>query len=170
MKSLRKIFLGAAIGALLSLGTAVAGDVGVNAWHYQPSLVGNWQFVMTVRFDAPDCTTAEPIPFGPNPFPGLITYHDGGTLNEYASRSPVSVRSTGFGAWKQTGKRSYRARYTFMEFDPNGLLWRTMVVESDIKLNKKSDGYTGVNRLVSTDISGNAVNICATVEGVRFET
>ena len=169
MKSSRNIGLAAAIGVLLSLGTATAGNSGNNGWHSNRSLDGTWQFVMTVRFNAPDCATSDPIPFGPNPFPGLISYHEGGTLNEFASRSPSSVRSTGFGAWERTGRNQYVARYTFMEFDTTGALWRTMVIQSEIKLDRNGENYTGVNRLQLTDTAGTALNFCATVEGVRFE-
>ena len=167
MKTLRKTGLAAALGVLLSLGAAMAGN---NDWHYDRSLDGTWQFVMTVRFDAPDCTTAPVIPFGPNPFPGLISYHEGGTLNEFASRSSPSIRSTGFGAWERTGKNKYVARYTFMEFDAEGALWRTMVIRSEIKLDRKGENYTAVNRLELTDHnSGSVMKICGTVEGARFE-
>jgi hypothetical protein len=166
MKTLKKIGIGTALGALLSLGTAMADD---NGWNSPPPIVGTWQFEMTVRFDAPDCPNSPQVPFGPNPFPALISYHEGGTLNEYGSRSPVSVRSTGFGAWKRVGSNRYKAVDTFMEFDPNGLLWRTMVIKSELKLNKKGNKYTGINRLELTDISGNVLNFCATVEAVRLE-
>ena len=169
MTRLKKLFLGTAIGGLLSLGTALAGDNVSTAWFAQPTLVGTWQFDMTVRFNAPDCSTAEIVPFGPNPFPALISYHEGGTLSEFGSRSPSSVRSTGFGSWKRTGKTQYKARDTFMEFDANGLLWRTMVIDSNIRLDRHGNRYTAVNRLEMTDVSGNAVNFCATVEAVRFD-
>jgi hypothetical protein len=165
MKTLRKICLGAVFGAVLSLGSAVALANGSNS---PPTIVGTWQFEMTVRVDAPDCPNSPQIPFGPNPFPALISYHEGGTLNEYGSRSPPSVRSTGFGAWKKTGSKKYKAVDTFMEFDSNGLLWRTMVIKSELRLNNKGNKYSGINRLELTDVSGNVLKFCATVEAVRF--
>ena len=168
MNTLKKMFLGTAIGSILAFGTALAGANGPAAWAYAPSLVGTWQFVMTVRNNAPDCTTAEAIGFGPNPFPALVSFHEGGTMNEFASRSSPAVRSTGFGSWKQTGAFRYKARHTFMEFDVNGLLWRTMVIESNIHLAKTGKTYDGISRLELTDVSGNAVNFCATVDAVRF--
>jgi hypothetical protein len=169
MKTVIRMFLGTAIGSVLALGSALAGSNDSSAWHNEPSLVGTWQFVMTVRADAPDCTTAEPIAFGPNPFPALASFHEGGTMSEFASRTPPSVRSTGFGGWKQTGQYRYRERHTFMEFDPNGLFWRTMVIESNIRLAKKGNSYDAVGRLELTDISGNVVNFCATFEATRFK-
>jgi hypothetical protein len=169
MKTVKRMFLGTLIGSCLVLGSALAGSESPSTWHYAPSLVGTWQFEMTVRNNAPDCTTSEPIAFGPNPFPALISYHEGGTLNEFASRTSPAVRSTGFGSWKQTGSNRYKERHTFMEFDPNGLLWRTMVIESNIRLSKNGNAYDAVMRLELTDISGNVVNFCATAEAVRFK-
>ena len=101
--------------------------------------------------------------------PALIAFHQGGTLNEYASRTPPSVRTTGFDSWKQTGLYAYKARHTFMEFDVNGALWRTMVIEHKVTLGRKGNNYTSVGRLELTDISGNVLKFCATVEAVRFK-
>ena len=168
MNNLTRVCLGAALGSVLVLGTALAGGNDSKPWHHEPSLVGTWQFEMTVRFDAPDCTTAEEIPFGPNPFPALASFHEGGTMTEYASRTPPSVRTTGFGSWEQTGRYRYKARHTFMEFDANGALWRNMVIESDIRLARNDETYDAVARLALTDVSGNVLNFCATIDAVRF--
>jgi hypothetical protein len=165
MKTLRKILAGVVPGAMLAFGSALALDGEVPE---KPSLAGTWEYVMTVRLDAADCTTSEPITFGPNPFPALVSFHEGGTMNEYASRTPPTIRTTAFGSWKQVGKYSYKARHTFMEFDANGLLWRNMVIESKIHLGKHGNKYKGEARLQLTDVSGNVLRFCATTEGVRF--
>ena len=166
MKILKKVVLGTACGAILALGSAAA----VGGSSTDPSLVGTWEYVMTVRLDAPDCTSSEPIPFGPNPFPALASFHEGGTMSEYASRTPPTIRTTGFGSWKQVGKNRYKARHTFMEFESNGLLWRTMVIESKIHLGEHGGQYKAEGRLELTDVSGNVLNFCATMDGVRFGT
>jgi hypothetical protein len=168
MKPLKKMFGGTSIGIVLALASASVSAEDANGGAHAPSLVGTWQIEMTVRLDAADCSTSELLPYPPNPFPGLISFHEGGTLSEYASRSPPSVRSSGFGSWKQVGKYRYKARRTFMEFDPNGLLWRTMVIESQIQLGKYGSKYKEVSRLEMTDVSGNVLNFCATIEGARF--
>jgi hypothetical protein len=169
MKTLRRVFLGTALGAALALGSARAGsDVSTASWDAL-SLVGTWQFEMTVRFEAEDCTTSAEIPFGPNPFPGLVSFHQGGTLSEYGSRTPPGVRTTGFGSWKRTGLYKYKARHTFMEFDVDGALSRTMVIEQTLNLSKKGNDYTAVGRLELTDVSGNVTRLCTTIEGARFK-
>lgn len=168
MKTLKQMSRATTIGALLVFGSVQAGTGDGAAVSAEPSLVGTWQFVMTVRNDAPDCATSEPITFGPNPFPALVSFHEGGTLNEFASRAPPSTRTTGFGSWKKMGKLQYRERHTFMEFDANGFLWRTMVIRSRIKLGTHGNKYQAVGRLALTDISGNVINLCATFDGNRF--
>jgi len=168
MNTFRKNLFAITVGVLLAGATALADFAGSSGWRMDSTLVGTWQFEMTVRADASDCTTATPIPFGPNPFPALVSFHEGGTLNEYASRSSPSIRSTGFGSWEQSGRHRYDARYTFMEFDANGLLWRTMVIKSNIRLENNGEQYTAVSRLELTDVSGNVLNFCATANGARF--
>ncbi|HNP37379.1 MAG TPA: hypothetical protein PKK10_16145 [Woeseiaceae bacterium] len=168
MKSMRKMMAAIAAVAVLVCGPAMASGGEKYDSSNGPMLVGTWQYDMTVRFDMPDCKNSAMIPFGPNPFPGMASYHEGGTMTEFASRSPSSVRSTGFGVWKKTGKNRYRSRFTFQEFDANGLLWRTMVISSKIYMSKNSKKYEAVSRLELTDISGNVLNFCATIDANRF--
>ena len=56
MKTLKKMLAGLVPGALMSLvpALATAGDMTVG--EEVPSLVGTWEYVMTVRADAADCT------------------------------------------------------------------------------------------------------------------
>lgn len=169
MKTTRNRCLGTAAGAALVLASASAALAGSTISADEPSLVGTWQYEMTVRLDSPDCATSEPIDFGPNPFPALASFHAGGTMNDYASRTPPTIRTTSFGSWKQVGTYRYKARHTFMEFDANGLLWRNMVIESKIHLGKYGSQYKAEGRLELTDVSGNVLKFCATMEGVRFE-
>ena len=132
------------------------------------ALVGAWQVEVTVRRDAPDCTVSTPVPFGPNPFPSLNTFHAGGTMSETGSRSSPAMRSPGHGVWQRTGHRTYETRYTFQGFDANGLLATNMDIRSAITLARDSQTFTGVGRLLFSDISGNVQPFCATLEGVRF--
>jgi hypothetical protein len=170
MKTLRKTSIAAGIGAALALGTALAASSGPTVWTNGPTLVGTWRFEMTVRVDAEDCSTSEPITFGPNPFPGLASFHEGGTMTEYASRTGPSIRTTGFGSWEQTALYRYEARHTFMEFDETGALWRNMEIESKIVVGSLyGNHYKAVSRLRLSDVSGNVVKLCATIEGDRLK-
>ena len=134
----------------------------------RPTIVGTWQVEVTVRVHAADCTTAAPVPFGPNPFPSLNTFHRGGTVSETGSRSPPSLRGPGHGVWKRTGTQTFSSRFTFQGFDANGFLATNMDVRSDYTVSADGGTLEGVSRLQFSDVSGNVVPFCATLQGVRF--
>lgn len=158
------------ISAALMTGGAMAQDGRPEGWppEQASTIVGAWQVEVTVRFNAPDCTSSSPVPFGPNPFPALNTFHAGGTMSETGSRSPPSMRSPGHGVWQRTGGKTFDARYTFQGFDANGFLATNMDVRSAITLAADGGTFTGISRLLFSDTSGNTVPFCATLEGVRY--
>ena len=159
----------AAVVALLLAGGAVADGGRPDWWPPEsPALVGTWQVEVTVRFDAPDCAASPPVPFGPNPFPSLNTFHVGGTMTETGSRSPPSRRSPGHGVWERMGRGSYEARYTFQGFDANGFLSSNMDIRSNITVSADGATFEGVSRLSFSDLSGNVMPFCATLSGTRF--
>jgi len=170
MKKIQLFRCGIALSVILTTSGAFAdnGEHGWNPAQHSRTIIGAWEVEVTVRFDAPECTTSPPVPFGPNPFPSLNTFHLGGTMSETGSRSPPSARSPGHGVWERTGHRTYDARYTFQGFDANGFLATNMDVRSAIKLSADGNTFTGVSRLLFGDISGNATPFCATLNGVRF--
>lgn len=133
-----------------------------------PLLDGAWNVEFRVRVDAADCTTAAIVGIGPNPFPALVTFHRGGTLSEFGTRSPSSVRSPGHGIWKRTGYRTFEYRAMFFQFDVNGLLNQTMDMRSNVTLAWQGDTFDGWSRLVLTDVSGNVRRFCATLRGERM--
>lgn len=137
-------------------------------WHFRPSIVGTWQVEVTIRQNGADCSITEPVPFGINPFPGLHTYHAGGTMSETGSRSPPSRRSAGHGVWKRSGFNMYTSRLTFQGFDANGLLFNNLDFHTVIDLASDGKSFTSVARLLVIDVSDNRLEFCATSEGVRF--
>lgn len=132
------------------------------------SVVGVWDLVVTLRVPAADCTTAAVVGVGPNPFPQYYTFHRGGTLSEWGTRAPPSTRGSGHGIWKRVGHDQYKSRLQFHSFDANGLFNRTMDIVSDISLAKDGETLKGVSRFTFTDLSGNALRFCATMEGTRL--
>lgn len=134
----------------------------------RPQLEGAWRVVVTLRVDAVDCTTAAVVGIGPNPFPSFNTFHRGGTMSEFGTRSPPSTRTSGHGVWERTGYRSFEYRVLFDSFDVNGLLTATMDIRSDLKVARNGNTFKGVSRFVRTDISGNALHFCATMDGERI--
>jgi len=169
MKKLVLLASCAAIGLLSHTGIALAGGT-------KPTIEGAWEVVVTLRWDGPDCTAAEIVPDGGgaiNPFPTFYTYQQGGTLSEYGSRASPAHRTPGAGVWKQAGKSKsdagkYVIRYTFLTFDGSEQQDARIDVRGNISLAGGGNRLTGVARYIRTDVSGNAVPFCATVEGTRI--
>ena len=134
----------------------------------RPELQGAWQIVVTLRMDAPDCTTADIVQEGRNPFPTLHTFNRGGTVSEFGTRSPPSTRTSGHGAWKRTGWRTFEYRSVFFSFDANQELVANMDFRGDLKLTNKGQKLEGVSRLVRTEVSGIEIRFCATLSGERI--
>jgi hypothetical protein len=156
-------------GALASLGLfAGTASADANGSPPQPQLEGAWQVVVTLRVDASDCTTATVIVDPWNPFPSFNTFHRGGTMSEFGTRSPPSTRTSGHGVWKRTGGRTYEYRSVFFSFTPDNVLAANMDVRADIKLTRNGRKFEGVSRLVRTDLAGNALHFCATLAGERI--
>jgi len=133
-----------------------------------PQLEGAWQVVVTLRVDAPDCRTAEIVGFGPNPFLSFNTFHRGGTMSEFGTRVPPAARTSGHGVWKRTGDRSFEYRSEFFIFDGTGVIAANMDIRSHLRLSVNGNKFTGVSRLVMTEVSGNALPFCATLSGERI--
>lgn len=163
MKTLALIACTTGLG-LMAIAAAVTADSDGN----KRSIEGAWEMELVARFPTPDCTSGDPLPFGANPFPALYTYHKGGTMSEYGSRQPPSVRSAGHGVWEKSGSDQFASHVRFFEFDENGLLARKLDLNGALELTGSGDTLTGVTHLTITDISGNVFNFCLTMDGNRI--
>jgi len=75
-----------AVGLMTATGSVSASDQ--KNWGYTwPALEAAWQIETTIRLDAEDCTTADPVGF-PNPFPSFSMFHEGGTIHDKSSARP----------------------------------------------------------------------------------
>lgn len=134
-----------------------------------PSLQGSWQIQTTLRVDSPDCTTAEIVGVGVNPFNQLYNFNAGGTLNEWGTRAPPDTRGAGHGIWKRTGADTFAFRNTFFIFDANGLQEGMLDIRTNTRISKNGKKFAGVSRFVQTDLSGAVLRrFCATMEGTRI--
>ena len=131
------------------------------------TIEGAWEVQAVARWETEDCTSGEIVPFGPNPFRILQTFNKGGTMNDYAARTGPAERSTGFGTWEKSGKRTFTSHTMALGFDTNGLLSTNIDGRSDITLSDDGYSYSGISRIKLEDLSGNAVTICLTLEGAR---
>lgn len=141
-------------------------------WRYAGnSLQGAWLVETTVRVSADDCTTAPLLPPpAPNPFPTFDTFHEGGTMSEWGSRSPPSRRSSGHGVWERIGNQRYAYRLMFHSFDEFGALTATMDWHMTVKLSKDGDSFEGVGRFTRTSVDETlpVLNFCGTMSAARI--
>lgn len=164
----QSILVCAAAFALTGFASLAAAADTREAQNYRQTIEGAWEVMVTLRLPAADCTTSPPVPFGPNPFPSFNTFHEGGTVSEWGSRAPPATRSSGHGVWERTGPRQFSYHLKFHSFDANGLLAATMDIATDLALSDDGKIFEGVSRFIRTDISGNALNFCATMSGSRM--
>lgn len=152
--------------------TVLAGPVSANGDDYDRwfgrSIDGAWETVVTVREDGPDCKNSNPIEDGINPFPGLTTFHMGGTLSETGSRSPPSNRSAGHGVWERVGRDTFSARIRFQSFDANGLLFANMTQTTRYTLSLDGKSFNAVSRFQFAIENGPTLKFCATLTGDRI--
>lgn len=131
----------------------------------EPSLVGSWD----VRVTARDCQTGMPIPFIPV-FPAMVTYDQGGTMQQTDLGGPGLVRLPGHGVWKRQSGREYSAAFRFLNFNLDRSFAGTNVVRSAISLSHSGNEYTSTDTLEILDANGDVVVTgCATQTATRFE-
>ena len=166
MKKQQLRTLGGSLLAILML--AVFAQVLVSAEGQngnEPTLMGSWDVKVTAR----DCETGTPIPFIPI-FPAIMTYDQGGTMQETDLGGPVLVRLPGHGVWKRQNGREYSAAFRFLNFSPDRTFAGTNVIRSAITLSQSGDEYTTTDTLEILDAQGEVINRgCSTTTATRFE-
>ena len=129
------------------------------------SLVGSWD----VRVTARDCQTGVPIPCIPI-FPAIVTYDQGGTLQQTDLGGPGLVRLPGHGVWERENGRQYSAAFRFLNFLPDRTFVGTNVVRSAITLGKDGSSYITSDTVEILDANGFVIDRgCATTTATRFE-
>lgn len=126
------------------------------------SLVGSWDVQVTIR----DCQTGAVL-FG---FPAMITYNQGGTMQESDLGAPVLTRLNGHGVWERQRARQYSAAFRWLNFNPDRTFAGTNVVRSSIRLGRDGNSYTSTDTTELIDANGNVFPVaCATSTATRFE-
>jgi len=157
--------------SLLLIATSVSADTDYDGRDSGESLQGAWLVETTVRLPAEDCSTAPLLPPpAPNPFPTFNTFHEGGTMSEWGSRSSPARRSSGHGVWERIGRHKYAYRLMFHSFDETGALVATMDWHTTIILSKDGNAFNGIGRFVRTNVDETVpvLNFCATMTGARI--
>lgn len=131
----------------------------------EPTLIGSWDVQVTAR----DCQTGTPIPFIPV-FPALVTYEQGGTMQQTDLGGPGLVRLPGQGVWKRQSSRQYSAAFRFLNFNFDRTFAGTNVVRSAISLSHSGNEYASTDTVEILDANGNVIAMgCATEMATRFQ-
>lgn len=77
-------------------------------------IVGAWETMVQPR----NCDTGEPIG---QPFPGVITFNEGGTVAEYGANPATPFRTPGHGVWSSDGRGNYNLNFSFIPLTPLGV-------------------------------------------------
>ena len=121
--------------------------------------------------------TATDPPLGS--FGNLISFHEGGVVNEsrryYVPETPLGplLETTGHGAWKRTGSRSYEAFFRFLlqQAPPSaGAPIGTDNIRLKLRLERGGDRFTGTFESNIRDNAGAVVFTArGTISGERIE-
>ncbi len=129
----------------------------------EQGLVGSWDVRVTIR----DCETGTPL-FG---FPAMMTYNQGGTMQESDLGAPVLVRLNGHGVWRHQTGRQYSSAFRWLNFNPDRTFAGTNVVRQAISLGADGDTYTSTDTNEVLDANGEVIpgtRACATETATRF--
>lgn len=128
-----------------------------------PQLTGVWLTQVTIRHCVTDAVLA-------GPFPGLITYHAGGTVSEVGPALPMSTRSPAHGLWRRAGPHSYVVDVIFQRYDLGGMYLGTQTIRGEPVIDLESGTYTARGSFLLHDVTGAQVGAgCSQVVGRRFE-
>jgi len=158
------------LGRLLVLGAttllAATGAYANDAAHPGPvaRLQGVWLTQVTIR----DCVSGAALL---GPFPGLITFQQGGTMAEIGPALPNSMRSPGHGTWRRTGRDTFEQALIFQRFDVTGIFLGTQVIRGNPQVAADSLTYkaTGGSFEVKDRAGSTIGSGCSSVTAVRFE-
>lgn len=145
---MNKVFLAAATAVLVL--SSRAGHASDDPGRHALPIVGAWQLEVTLR----NCATGEVAPVPTPVFPGLSTFHKGGTLSELGSRGSPATRSIGHGIWKRTGRRTFESRFVFHRFDANGFFAGTQDAKATMVLSPDGTALSISTIATFTDVSG----------------
>ena len=103
-------------------------------------------------------------------FPTMLTYARGGTLSDWGTGNPPSLRSPGHGIWSYESGRNYTSAFQFYRYNPDGTLAGRQVVRNQIVLSRFGSSFDVTTTAQVIDLNGNVIaSNCSTGVGTRFE-
>ena len=123
------------------------------------SIGGTWRTSVTPV----NCQIGAPVAPA---FPGLLSFHDGGTLSGTSTVAP-----TVFGVWESTrGWQNYSFAFTNLRYNTSGVFIGTQTVRQTAKLGAAGNDFTSTGTVEIFDTNGNLIGTgCANSTGTRFE-
>lgn len=176
--TLLRLSAGAALAMLMLIGgwqiMVSAQDAGKEGYEdlRRRTIEGVWRNQITIR----NCQTGAPI----RTFPGLLTFHKGGTLSETAEGQVIGeinpagqliVRSPGHGLWERRGWRHYQGSFTSLQYNSaNRTFAGTVKITQDIELSFDGNSFNDTATIQIFAPNGTQVaTACATAVGTRIE-
>ena len=134
----------------------------------EKTIVGVWRTAVTPR----NCQTGDPVAAS---FPGLFTFHRGGTMSEWGVNPAVgqtpALRSPGHGLWqREQGWQEYSFTFIHYRYDATGAFVGSQKITANLQLGASGDEFTASSTIEVYAPNGNVVAMgCATAVGTRFQ-
>ena len=121
---------------------------------------GTWETQITVNDCAGHVITT---------FPGMITFHQGGTLMDGTS-TPSAFRTPGEGVWRHTTDSNYAFRIKSFNFNAQNVFTGWTIVAGELTVDHTGNAFTGGGTVNVYDPNGVLLaTLCADSVGTRFE-
>ncbi len=107
-------------------------------------------------------------------FPGLFTFHKGGTMSEYGISPAIgqtpALRSPGHGVWKrEQDAQHYSFEFIFYRYDASGVFVGHQKITAALLLGASGNELTTRSTIKVFDANNNLIATgCATAAGTRF--
>ena len=131
---------------------------------HERTIIGVWRMALTTV----DCQTGNLV----RTIPGLWTFHEGGTMSEYASAPGLSpaLRGSGHGVWqREHSSQDYSLAFIFYRYDASGVFAGSQRARIALKLGASGDEFTATSAIEILDANDNVVfTACGTPTGTRL--
>jgi TAT (twin-arginine translocation) pathway signal sequence len=146
-----------ALGALAALQGPTLTRAGDEEDEHERSLIGAWEFTVTV-------------PASGFLLRGLKLVAPGGITLITDELEFRQHEGPGFGAWVQTGERTFALTFVRQHFDATGTLVGKETIRETNMLDDNGDAFSGSATFKVSDLTGTVVSAgSATVQGTRIE-
>ncbi len=128
----------------------------------EQGLVGSWDIQVTIR----DCGSGAALVS----FPTMMTFNQGGTMQETANDATPLLRLPGHGIWSHHRGNTYTRTFHFFRYNSDGTFAGTAKIIGQLELDRRGNTVSGTSTFQFLDPNGNSfVSGCATEAGTRFE-